>query len=163
MAREGLAAGQGWADGQGWDARKPGRLGAAVEQHGAAVMLAIAAALAFQFPLSNLWIPQTYTIGPHVAAARAAMARVPDGAQVATDLDLLAPLAVRTDTYWLGNSATNPATKYVVFDTASTDWQPPPANVLTFVESLNHGVRYREIYVSDGVYVFIRADPKPAG
>ena len=163
VARESWAAGQGRAGRQGRDAREPGRLAAAAEQHGAAVMLAIAAALAFQFPLSSLWDPQTYTIGPHVAAARAAMARVPDGAQVATDLDLLAPLAVRTDTYWLGNSATNPATTYVVFDTASTDWQPPPRNVLTFVEGLNHGVRYRQIYVNDGVYVFIRADQAPAG
>jgi uncharacterized membrane protein len=171
-AREGWAAAEGWAGGQGWAGGKkrasghagdPGRLGAAVERHGAAMMLAIAAALAFQFPLSDLWNPQIYTIDHHAAAARAAMAHVPDGAQVATDLDLLAPLATRTDTYWLGNSATNPATKYVVFDTASTDWQPPPANVLTFVESMNHGVRYREIYVNDGVHVFIRAGLKPAG
>jgi uncharacterized membrane protein len=139
--------------------REPGRLGRALERHGAAAMLAIAAALAFQFPLSELWTPQTYTIGPHVAAARAAMARVPDGATVATDLDLLAPLAARTDAFWLGNYATNPATRYVVFDTQSTDWQPPPANVLSFVESLNHGVRYRQVYASDGVYVFIRPGP----
>jgi uncharacterized membrane protein len=169
VAREGWAAGQGRTGRPRWDAREPrehsepGRLGAAVEQHGAAVMLAIAAALVFQFPLSSLWNPQIYTIGPHVAAARAAMAQVPDGAQVATDLDLLAPLAVRTDTYWLGNSATNPATTYVVFDTASTDWQPPPRNVLTFIEGLNRGVRYRQIYVNDGVYVFIRADQAPSG
>jgi hypothetical protein len=163
VAREGWAAGQGRAGRPGWDAREPGRLGGAVEQHGAAVMLAIAAALAFQFPLSSLWNPQTYTIGPHVAAARAAMAQVPDGAQVATDVDLLAPLAARTDTYWLGNSATNPTTTYVVFDTASTDWQPPPRNALTFIEGLNHGARYRQIYVKDGVYVFIRADPAAAG
>ncbi len=137
--------------------RRPGWVAVALERHGPAMMLAIAAALAFQFPLSSLWSPQTYSLGRHVAAARAAMARVPDGAQVATDLDLLAPLAARTDTFWLGNSATNPATRYVVFDTASTDWQPPPRNVLAFVESLNHGARYRQIYVNDGVYVFIRA------
>jgi len=133
------------------------RAAALLARNGAALMLGIAAALAFQFPLSQLWTPQTYSIGPHVAAARAAMARVPDGATVATDLDLLAPLAARTDTYWLGNFATNPPTKYIVFDTASTDWQPPPRNVLSFVESLNHGVRYRQIYVSDGVYVFVRS------
>jgi uncharacterized membrane protein len=166
-ARDGWSAAQRWAAAPGWtngrdragvpNPRVPGGLGAAIERHGAAMMLAIAAALSFQFPLSYLWSPQLYTIGQHVAAARAAMAKVPDGAQVATDLDLLAPLATRTDTYWLGNSATNPATKYVVFDTASTDWQPPPRNVLNFVESLNRGVRYREIYVNDGVYVFIRA------
>jgi uncharacterized membrane protein len=143
-------------------ARGPNRLAALLARNGAALMLGIAAALAFQFPLSQLWTPQTYSIDQHVAAARAAMARVPDGATVATDLDLLAPLAARTDTFWLGNFATNPATQYIVFDTASTDWQPPPGNVLSFVEGLNHGMRYRQIYVNDGVYVFIRAGA-PAG
>jgi uncharacterized membrane protein len=142
--------------------RRPNRPAALLARHGPALMLGAAAALAFQFPLSQLWTPQTYSLGQHVAAARAAMARVPDGATVATDLDLLAPLAARTDTFWLGNFATNPATEYVVFDTASTDWQPPPSNVLGFVESLNHGVRYRQIYVNDGVYVFIRSGA-PAG
>jgi uncharacterized membrane protein len=151
------AAGADRDDGGG-----PNRAAVLLARNGAALMLGIAAALAFQFPLSQLWTPQTYSIGPHVAAARAAMARVPDGATVATDLDLLAPLAARTDTYWLGNFATNPPTKYIVFDTASTDWQPPPSNVLSFVESLNHGVRYRQIYVNDGVYVFVRSGP-PTG
>ncbi len=135
---------------------KPGGAAGAVERHGPAVMLAICAALAFQFPLAALWQPQTYAISKHVAAARAAMARVPGGAAVQTDLDLLAPLGARTDTFWLGNSG-NPATPYVVFDTASTDWQPPPARVLPFVERLNHGVRYRQIYADDGVYVFRRS------
>jgi uncharacterized membrane protein len=143
-------------------ARGPGRPAAILARNGAAAMLGIAAALAFQFPLSQLWTPQTYTIDAHVAAARAAMARVPDGATVATDLDLLAPLGARTDAFWLGNFGTNPATKYIVFDTASTDWQPPPGNVLKFVESLNHGVRYRQTYENDGVYVFVRAGT-PAG
>jgi uncharacterized membrane protein len=141
-------------------AGEPGRLSGLLERNGAPLMLGIAAALAFQFPLSQLWTPETYSLGPHVAAARAAMARVPDGATVATDLDLLAPLAARTDTFWLGNGDNNPATQYVVFDTASTDWQPPPTNVRAFVESLWHDkVRYRQIYVNDGVYVFIRSGP----
>jgi hypothetical protein len=143
--------------------RGPRWLGYALEHYGAAAMLAICAALVFQLPLSSLqlplrslWSPATYSLGPHVAAANKAMALVPNGASVATDLDLLAPLAARTDTYWLGNFGTNPSTQYVVFDTYSTDWQPPPANVLTFVESIAHA-KYRQIYVSDGVYVFSRA------
>ena len=127
-----------------------------MEHYGAAAMLALAAGLAFQFPLSSLWTPGTYTLGPHVAAENAAMALVPDGAKVSTDLDLLAPLAGRTDTYWLGNF-NNPATTYVVFDTQSTDWQPPPADVQTFVEGLEHGTRFRQIFEQDGVYVFRRA------
>jgi len=143
-------------------AGEPGRISGLLERNGAPLMLGIAAALAFQFPLSQLWSPQTYSLGPHVAAARAAMARVPDGATVATDLDLLAPLAARTDTFWLGNSG-NPATKYVVFDTASTDWAATswsPAQDLAFIDSLWHDhVRYRQIYANDGVHVYIRSGP----
>ncbi len=130
-------------------------LGHAMEHYGAAAMLAICAALAFQFPLSSLWTPGTYYLGPHVAAENAAMARVPNGANVATDLDLLAPLAARTNTYWLGNYPTNPVTQYVVFDTQSTDWQPPPSNVLGFVEELEHGAKFRQIFADNGVYVFL--------
>ncbi len=145
----------GPAGGQASPAR-PGRLGSVLGHYGAAVMLGLCAGLAFQFPLSSLWTPATYTLGPHVAAENAAMALVPSGATVATDLDLLAPLAARTDTFWLGNFSTNPATEYVVFDTESTDWQPPPPNVLTFVEGISHHT-YRQIFYSDGVYVFRRS------
>jgi uncharacterized membrane protein len=133
------------------------RLGLVMEHYGAAAMLALAAGLAFQFPLSALWTPSTYSLGPHVAAENAAMAKVPNGATVATDLDLLAPLAARTDTYWLGNLSANPVTQYVVFDTQSTDFQPPPTNVLAFVEGLEHGAPFHQIYEQDGVYVFRRA------
>jgi uncharacterized membrane protein len=160
----GLAARGNSAAGQpgvaGWAAREPGPLSRAMERYGAAMMLAIAAALAFQFPLSQLWTPQTYTISPHVRAAEAAMALVPNGATVATDLDLLAALADRTDTYWLGNSGAkppNPPTEYVVFDSESTDYAPPfTPSVLGFVEGLNQHVPMRQIYANDGVYVFIR-------
>jgi uncharacterized membrane protein len=130
------------------------RAGLTLEHYGAAAMLALAAGLAFQFPLSSLWNPATFSLGPHVAAQNAAMALIPDGAKVATDLDLLAPLAARTDTFWLGND--NPVTTYVVFDTGSTDWQPPPANVPGFVQNLEHGAQFRQIFEQDGVYVFRR-------
>lgn len=127
-----------------------------LERHGPAAMLTICAALAFLFPLSNLLSPQTYQLGPHVAAARAAMALIPDGATVETGMDLLAPLAARTDTFWLGSGG-NPATQYIVFDTRSSEYQPPPADPLAFVETLNHNVVYFEIYKADGVYVFRRS------
>jgi uncharacterized membrane protein len=136
----------------------------AAERYGAAAMVAICAALAFQFPLSNLWTPATYALGPHVTAENKALALVPDGASVSTDLDLLAPLASRTDTYWFGNAGTNPATRYVVFDTQSTDctaWEAVcasarPGTVLSLVESLTHGARYQQVYDSNGVFVFRR-------
>ncbi len=133
-----------------------GRLTLAAERYGAAAMLGVCAALAFQFPLSSLWTPPTYYLGPHVAAENAAMALVPGGATVATDLDMLAPLAARTDTFWLGNSGTNPPTQYIVFDNQNGDWSPQ-MDVLRFVESLAHNTPYVQIYASDGVFVFRRA------
>ena len=135
--------------------KSPRKLAVTAGRYGAATMLGACAALAFQFPLSSLWTPSTYYLGPHVAAENAAMALVPNGATVATDLDLLAPLAARTDTFWLGNYATNRPTQYVVFDNQSTDW-PPQANVPAFVKSVTHNTRYRQIYAKDNVFVFRR-------
>ncbi|MBO0824405.1 MAG: DUF2079 domain-containing protein, partial [Actinobacteria bacterium] len=143
---------------------QPGRLLVAAERYGAAAMLAICAAIAFQFPLSELWTPSTYSPGPHVAAANRAIAKVPDGATVATDLNLLAPLAARTDTYWLGNAGADPAAQYVVFDTASTDcsaWEQAcesgsPGAVLSQVQELAHGSHYQRIFSSNGLFVFRR-------
>jgi uncharacterized membrane protein len=132
-----------------------GPLRVAARRHGAAMMLAAAAALAFQFPLSNLWSGQTYEVSPHIAAADAAMAQVPDGAAVQTTLDLLAPLAARTDTFWIGNSG-NPATQYLVFDGANSGYSPEPANIPAFVGQLFPNGGYRVIYVNDDVYVFKR-------
>ena len=137
-------------------ARKPGRLRSAAPVCAAAAMVVICGVLAFRFPLRTLATGSTYHLSPHVAAQNAAMAVVPDGAAVATDLNLLAPLAARTNTYWLGNFGTNPATPYVVFDTLSSDWQPPPQNVLEFVEGLTRHTVYQQIFFRDGVYVFRR-------
>ena len=143
--------------------RWAGRVAVQAERHGAAMMLAICAALAFQFPLASLWSPQTYQLGPHVAAARAAMALVPDGSTVATDIDLLAPLGARADAFWLGNAETwlgrrgNPATQYVVYDQTAADLPAPSGTALSYVESLSRGVRYRQIYQQNGIFVFIRS------
>jgi len=141
----------------------PGRLGAELQRYGAAMMLAVCAALAFQFPLASLWNGQTYQLGPHVAAARAAMALVPDGATVQTNIDLLAPLGARADDFWLGNSSYwhgssgNPATTYVIYDQQIGDLPPPPHGVFSYIESLDRGARLSLIYHDDGVYVFRRS------
>jgi uncharacterized membrane protein len=134
-----------------------------MRRHGAAMMVAICAALAFQFPLSEIWHPQTYQPGPHVEAERAAMALVPDGTTVQTNIGMLAPLGARTDAFWLGNATTwqgaagNPASRYIVFDQAAGDLPPPQGSVLSYVENLNGGSRYRLIYRNDGVFVFVRS------
>lgn len=140
----------------GGRARWRGPLAAAIDQHGAAAMLAIAVALLFQFPVSGLWNPQTYRIGQHVADASAAMAKVPDGATVITTLDLLAPLAARTDTYWIGNAG-NPDTAYIVFDGTNSGYSPEPSSIPAFVASQHPHATYQVIYDVGNVCVFQRA------
>jgi uncharacterized membrane protein len=140
----------GWGSGR----RGPWRAAlAGARRYGAAMMVAIAVPLAFQFPLNQLWNAQTYRIGPHVAAANAAMARVPDGATVLTTLDLLAPLAARTDTYWIGNGG-NPHTQYIVFDGQDSDYSPAIKNVPAYIAGLYPPGTYTEIYSCGDVYVF---------
>jgi len=95
----------------------------------------------------------TYRLGSHQADMRAAMARVPDGATVTTTLDLLAPLAARTDTFWIGNSA-NPDTEYIVFDGTDSGYSPGPANIPAFVASQHRGRHYQVIYDTGDIYVF---------
>jgi len=133
-----------------WAAAKAG-----AARHGAAMMVALAVALAFQFPLSGLWHASTYQMSPHIAAIDAAMAEVPDGATVQTTLGLLAPLAARTDTFWIGNRG-NPATQYIVFDGLESGYSPPPSNVPKFIGQLYPTAGYTEIFVSNDVYVFRR-------
>ena len=119
------------------------------------LMLVIAVALAAQFPLRNLWLPQTYQISPHVRGEDAAVARVPAGTTVEGTLTVLAPLAARDATYWIGNPG-NPAPRYIVFDELDSGWNPSPSNPLTFVDQRHPGATYRQIYVNNFVYVFRR-------
>ena len=128
---------------------------AGIARHGGPMMAAIAVALAFQFPLSNLWHGSTYKLDAHVAAADAAMAVVPDGATVQTTLDLLAPLAARTDTFWIGNRD-NPATQYIVFDGPDSGYYPPVTNVPKFIAQLYPHDRYVQVFDHGNVYVFRR-------
>ena len=130
--------------------------GEAVARYGAAVMVVIAGWLAFRFPLDTLWSAQTYDITSHVSAEDAAMARVPGGVTVEATLTMLAPLAARDDTYWIGGYP-NPAPDYVVFDTDNSGWSPPLANVLAFIEQRHPGWAYLRIFTDDGVDVFRRA------
>jgi uncharacterized membrane protein len=126
---------------------------AGVARHGGPMMAVIAVALIFQFPLSNLWHSSTYKLDAHVAADDAAMAVVPDGATVTTTLDLLAPLAARTDTFWIGNQG-NPATQYIVFDGANSDYSPPITNVPKFMTQLYPDDHYAEVFQRANVWVF---------
>jgi uncharacterized membrane protein len=147
---------------EGWRAWASGRQGwwrtamAGAHRYGAAVMLVVTVPLALQYPLSNLWSSQTYTISPHVVADNAAIATVPDGTTVLTTLNMLAPLAARTDTYWIGNRG-NPEAEYIVFDGSDSGYSPAITNVPEFIAGLYPGHMYTQIFSDDNVYVFRRS------
>ena len=146
--RAGRARAEGGSRGQGWP-------GPAATQAFPALMLVIAAVTALWFPLSGLWQAQTYQVSAHVRGEDSALARVPGGTTVEATLTMLAPLAARDDTYWIGNAG-NPAPRYVVFDELNSGWNPPPGDPLTFVEQRHPGATYRQVYESSFVYVFRR-------
>ncbi len=152
MAADGPAGSEGWASGSR-GARRAVLAGA--RRYGAAMMLAITVPLAFQFPLSTVWNAQSYRVSSHVRSADAAMARVPGGATVQATLDLLAPLAARTDVFWIGNHA-NPKTQYIVFDGQDSGYTPAIGDVPAFIAQIYPGHVYAEIYKSGRVYVFRR-------
>jgi len=155
----GVSPRAGGARGRAW-ARLP-YPGEAVARYGALVMLVLAGWLAFRFPLDGLWNSQTYLIAPHVSAEDAAIARVPPGVTVEATLSMLAPLAARDTTYWIGTSP-NPAPQYIVFDDDNSGWSPPPGNVLTFVDQRHPGYQYLRIFLDNNVYVF-RRDGRTGG
>jgi uncharacterized membrane protein len=132
---------------------RPGRRAARYPRYAAVAMVAVAAGLAFRFPLAGLWHPQTYGISQHVRAERAAMALVPPGTTVESTLTMLAPMATRDTTYWIG-TANNPVPRYILFDATSSGYTRPPSNIPAFVDHLYPGVTYRAIFESDHVYVF---------
>ena len=152
MDAEGPAGSASWASGSRGVRRA---VLAGARRYGAAMMLAITVPLASQFPLSTLWNAQSYRVSSHVKAAEAAMAKVPDGATVQATLDLLAPLAARTDTFWIGNSG-NPRTQYIVFDGQNSDYTPAITDVPVFVAQVYPGHIYTQVFQSGDVYVFRR-------
>ena len=128
---------------------------AGLARNAGVLMAGIACVLAFHFPLSGLWHASTYRLSPHVAAADAAIAVVPDGATVQSTLDVLAPLAARTDTFWIG-TAGNPATQYIVFDGADSGYSPAITSVPAFIRQIYPRAGYVQVFERDDVYVFRR-------
>jgi len=129
--------------------------GARAARYAAVAMAAIAALLAFRFPLAGLWSPRTYQVTPHVRAEREALALIPAGTTVESTLTMLAPLAARDSATWIG-TAGNPVPRYVAYDADNSGYAHPPADVAGFINSRYPGVTYQTIFKADGVYLFRR-------
>jgi uncharacterized membrane protein len=130
--------------------------GGRVVRYAAVAMVAVAALLALGFPLAGLWNPTTYRVTPHVRAEREALALIPPGTTVESTLTMLAPLATRDTTFWIG-TAGNPVPRYLAFDADNSGYEHPPADVPGFVNQIYPGVTYLTIFKADGVYLFRRS------
>jgi uncharacterized membrane protein len=139
----------------------PAPPGVVATRLGAGAMVLAVVGLAFSFPLSRLWQPGTYLIGPQVRAENAAMALVPDGVTVEASESMLAPLAARDLTSWIENHGIrDPA--YIVFDTVRHGTLRTRTHPLQLIGKIHPGAVYRQVFESAGVYVFRRVWPPPA-
>ncbi len=157
------ATGSGWkgATMSGWRGATESGLGGPAlgdrgSRHAPAMMAAVAVALAFQFPLSRVWDPQSYKVSRHLHVINTAIGRVPAGATLEASLNELAPFAARDDTYWVGNQ--NPAPQWILFDQRSAEWSI--RDVPAFIGSRHPGIRYQVVFEEDGVWVLHRAGGK---
>ncbi|MEU5467775.1 DUF2079 domain-containing protein [Kocuria salsicia] len=92
-------------------------------------------------PLAQLATPAAWQSDPRGAVKAAAVARVPEGASVATDLSLMNALVSRTRVHWIGNGE-DPAPEYVVVDRSGGTWgTTPPQDVSGYAQDV-YGHRY---------------------
>jgi uncharacterized membrane protein len=130
----------------------------AMSRHGAVAMLAVAFALVPQFAYNQLFDPNTFTFDPRTDALSHAIAKVPDNVTVETTINMLAPLAARDDTFWVGNPAAPVAPQYVVFDQVVSGFSPPITDVKGFEQQRYPGTTYNVVYQDGfGIYVLQKA------
>ncbi|MDQ1553255.1 MAG: hypothetical protein QOK46_333 [Microbacteriaceae bacterium] len=122
------------------------------------ITVAFAIVMIPQQPLGELGQPSTYTLPSRYSQAETAMAMVPDGATVSSDLTFMAYLASRTTVYWIGNPG-NPPTDYVLLDQFSGAWgSNPPSDVASYAEQTVRNTTYQTIFSSGGIQLAKRID-----
>ena len=119
--------------------------------HVPTVAAAVGLVLVLQFPLHNLLQAGTYQPNrTDVAAARAAIATMPRGATVETNMGLVTHLVNDYHVYWFANIGAQVAPDYVLID-SHTDHDKAP--VADYANRQHPGHHYRQIYDTAGYQV----------
>lgn len=127
-------------------------------RHGAVATLAVSVALSNSFALNQYLHPQKmFTQTSANRAAWRVLALIPDGSSVEASVNLLAPLAARTDAYWIGNGD-NPTPDYVAIYNAGWSKVTMAADPLQSIEQRHQGSRFSEAYRNDqdGIYLYAK-------
>lgn len=120
---------------------------------GTTVML-IAVVLTSQYAFEKLADPAKSFPLTTVASSQSALAAVPDGVTVETDISLMSYLADRTEVFWIGNK--NPAPEYVLFDVSGRPGLAPNA-IAQEAEQRFPGTRFVTVY-ADARYQVARKE-----
>lgn len=118
--------------------------------HVPTVALAVAVVLIMQFPLHNLFLSKTYRPnGADVAASSAAIALMPRGSTVETNMGLITHLVTDYRVYWYGSvGAVVP--EYVLIDDHTAH---DAAGVVDYAQQQHPGHTYQLIYDTDGYHL----------
>lgn len=117
-----------------------------------AVAVTVAVLVAPQTALGRFGDPAFWRANPRAQAAHDAVAAVPDGASVETDVGLMSYLVDHHDTYWFGNGG-NPAADYLVFDSAWGGTPTTESELTAWVADHHPGATYTVTYHDDGYLV----------
>ncbi|WP_022917604.1 DUF2079 domain-containing protein [Ruania albidiflava] len=119
----------------------------------AAGLVATSLAVSTHFPLADLAEARSYRPSAQDGGAHAALALVPEGGVVATDITLMAYLAPRAQVYWVGNEG-NPVPDYVVVNRHSGVYGGnPPQDVVDYATDKFPGAQFIEVLDEDGFAV----------
>jgi uncharacterized membrane protein len=105
-------------------------------------------------PLRDLLSVSSYEHGPRGAAAHQALAEIPDGTSVETNVALISHLSNRCDVFWVGNTGPT-VPNYIALD-LSNGWSAPLTDPVGYAQSLHPGVHYTMISNVDGYAVMKR-------
>ncbi len=111
------------------------------------VGVGVSAVLLVGSPLTELAAPETYRDSPRAVAAREAIAMLPEGASVETDIALLSHVVTDHRAYWTGTIG-EVTPDYVLFDTGVGIGSP--LEPTTWAET-EHGGRWVTVYSEDGI------------
>ncbi|MGP7961179.1 DUF2079 domain-containing protein [Sanguibacter sp. A247] len=118
-----------------------------------ALTVVVAAVLVPHFPFGDLADPATYERPASVASGERALASIPAGASVASDLGLIVHLTRAHTVYWIGTES-SVAPQYVAIRTMSGWGGNPPDDVARYAASRFGGVY--EVSFDEGGYQVAR-------
>lgn len=120
------------------------------------IMVVIAVGLCLRFPFGDLLRAETWERPERVAVAERAVATVPPGASVVSDIGLIVQLASDRTVYWVGTVG-DAQPDYVVIDRRAGWGDNPPLDAATYGAQLVDGAEFELVFDEGDLSVARRA------